>query len=237
MLLYVDEVCQEIESILAYAGIVREKFEAERPASELLLDAQALDARVENLATMLPDRIMAGGALRHTRWMLHWLGRGDVDSCRGDIVDIVEHDLPGTLKKVREWANGLAYVDADLRQDIAPLIRTRQFDSAIRKAFVVLKARLCARFGLDAKLDGVDLVNTLFGRNAPHFPDLDPALRQAYRDLFAGVFGVLRNRFAHGDDEADLVDLDAVITSVNLCLRLAGDFRQTPSDRRKEWES
>lgn len=235
MLLYVDEVCQEIESILAYAVIVREKFAAERAASELLLDAKALDARIENLATMLPERTMAGGAIRHSGWMVHWLGRGDVDSCKGDIDDIVERDLPDTLKKVREWANRLAYVDADLRQDIAPLIRTRQFDSAIRKAFVVLKARLCERFGLDGRLDGVDLVNTLFGRNAPHFPDLDPALRQAYRDLFAGVFGVLRNRFAHGDDEADLVDLDAVITSVNLCLRISGDFRQVPSDRRKEW--
>lgn len=233
MLLYVDEVCQEIESILDYARVVREKFAAGRAADELLLDARALEARIENLATMLPDRRMALGALRHADWMVHWLGQGDVTRCESDIIDIVERDLPGTLKAVRDWANKLTHVDADLRQDLAPLIRTRQFDSAIRKAFVVLKTRLCERFGLDGKLDGVDLVNTVFGRNSPHLSDLDPALRQAYRDLFAGVFGVLRNRFAHGDEEADLVDLDAVITCVNLCLRISGDFRQTPSGRKK----
>lgn len=228
MLLYVEEITAEIEAIAEYAGIVRVKFEAGRPAAELLLDARALRARIENLATMLPDKAMAGGALRHSSWMIHWLEKGNVDGCKGDIVDLTENDLPSAISALKAWSNGLAYVDADLRQDIAPLIRTRQFDSAIRKAFVVLKTRLCQKFNLDEKIDGVQLVNELFGKKSDHFPDMDDGERQTYRDLFAGIFGLLRNRFAHNNDSPDLVDLDAVITSVNLCLRIVGDFRDKP---------
>jgi hypothetical protein len=229
MLLYVEELTAEIEALAEYASIVLEKFEAGRPAAELLLDARALQARIENLATMLPDRTMAGGALRHANWMVHWLEKGNAESCKSDIIDLTSTDLPASLHALKSWSNGLAYVDADLRQEIAPLIRTRQFDSAIRKALVVLKTRLCQKFKIDPKIDGVQLVNELFGKNSVHFPNMDDGERQTYRDLFAGIFGLLRNRFAHNNDNPDLVDLDAVITSVNLCLRIVGDFREKPT--------
>lgn len=234
MLLYVEEITAQIDAIAEYAAIVREKFEAGRPAPELLLDARALRARIENLATMLPDRAMAGGALRHSHWMIHWLEKGEVESCKSDIVDLTETDLPGAMGALKAWSNGLAYVDADLRQEIAPLIRTRQFDSAIRKAFVVLKTRLCQKFKLDDKIDGVQLVNDLFGKKSEHFPKMDEGERQTYRDLFAGILGLLRNRFAHNNDTPDLVDLDAVITSVNLCLRIVGDFRDKPTPPQRQ---
>jgi hypothetical protein len=44
MLIYVDEIQREVDDILAYAGLVRKKFDARRNAAELLLDAKALDA-------------------------------------------------------------------------------------------------------------------------------------------------------------------------------------------------
>lgn len=161
MLIYVDEIIQEIGAIQEYATIVRDKFDAGRPAAELLLDAKALHIRVENLAAMMPERAMAGEALRHSSWMVHWLTKNDVASCTDDVHGIVDRDLPQAIANIQEWANKLTYVDADLRQEIAPLIRTRQFDSAIRKAFVVLKTRLVEKFQLAERLDGVPLVNEL----------------------------------------------------------------------------
>jgi hypothetical protein len=121
-------------------------------------------------------------------------------------------------------------VDADLRRDILPLIRFCQFDSAIRKAFVILKTRLCRKFDLDEKLDGDDLVNELFGSKSTRFPEMSPGERAAYRNLFAGMFGLLRNRFAHNDAQPDLSDLDTAIANVNMCLRIVGDFREKPTE-------
>jgi hypothetical protein len=74
-----------------------------------------------------------------------------------------------TRKALREWSSKLAWVDADLRRDILPLIRSCQFDSAIRKAFVILKTRLCRKFGLDEKMDGEELVNAV-PVNKPSLP-------------------------------------------------------------------
>lgn len=230
MLIYVDEVQREIDDILVYAGLIREKFDAGREAAELLLDAKALNARLENLYAMLPDGKMIGSALRHAHWMNYWLERSDVGKSLSDIIDICESDLPGVSTAMREWSSKLAWVDADLRRDILPLIRFCQFDSAIRKAFVILKTRLCRKFGLDEKTDGEDLVNAIFGPKSTHLPELSSGEKTAYRNLFAGMFGLIRNRFAHNDAQPDLSDLDTAIANVNMCLRIVGDFREKVTD-------
>jgi hypothetical protein len=226
VLIYVDEVQREIEDILNYAGLIREKFDAGRDAAELLLDAKALDMRMDNLYAMLPEPRMIGSGSRHSGFMVYWLEKNDIGSCADDIVDICESDLPGVSKALREWSSKLAWVDADLRRDILPLIRFCQFDSAIRKAFVILKTRLCRKFNLDEKTDGEDLVNAIFGPKSPHLPALSSGEKAAYRNLFAGMFGLVRNRFAHNDAQPDLSDLDAAIANVNMCLRIVGDFRE-----------
>jgi hypothetical protein len=230
MLIYVDEVQREIDDILEYAMLIREKFDAGREAVELLLDAKALDMRMDNLYAMLPDGRMIGAGSRHSGFMVNWLKKGDINSCAGDIVDICESDLPGVTRQLREWSSKLGWVDADLRRDILPLIRFGQFDSAIRKAFVILKTRLCRKFDLDDKIDGVDLVNEIFAPKSPHLPELSPGKKTAYRNLFAGMFGLLRNRFAHNDAQPDLSDLDTAIANVNMCLRIVGDFREKATD-------
>jgi len=230
MLLYVDEVLREIAATAEYARIVRQKFEQGRPAEELLLDAKALHARAVSLDAMMPENADTGNLLRHTHFMVYWLGRDDIGSCAQDIVDIVDHDLPHCKAEVEKWSRELVYVDAELRDQVLPLLRTKQFDSAIRKAFVILKARLCAKFGLDEAQDGVPLINQIFGANSQHMTHLDPGEKQAYRDLFAGLFGLLRNKFAHNNVEPTLSELDTVLSSINLCLSVIGDFRREQED-------
>lgn len=226
MLLYVDEVLREIDALLEYASIVREKFEQGREPRELLLDAKALQVRVVGLNAMMPDGATTGNLRRHAGWMVHWLERKESGSCRQDIIDIVESDLPYAKAQVEKWSRELVYVDVELREQVLPLLRTKQFDSAIRKAFVILKSRLCAKFGLDEAEDGPRLINQIFGSGSPHMTELDAAQKQAYRDFFAGLFGLLRNKFAHNDAEPTLSELDTVLSSINLCLYVVGDFRR-----------
>jgi hypothetical protein len=226
MLLYVDELMCEIEAITEYAAIVREKFNQGRPPAELLLDARALRLRVENLQAMMPEGTDTGNLRRHSGWMIYWLEREAPNSCTQDIENIVDFDLPHTKAEVQKWSRQLMYVDAELRAQVLPLLRTKQFDSAIRKAFVILKARLCAKFGLAEIEDGARLINQIFAANSPHLPDMEAGQKQAYRDLFAGLFGLLRNKFAHNDAEPTLSELDTVLSTINLCLSVVGDFRR-----------
>jgi|SRR5580692_5878825 hypothetical protein len=121
MLIYVDEVQREIDDILKYAGLIREKFDAGRDAAELLLDAKALDMRMDNLYAMLPEGRMINYGSRHAGFMVYYLEKNDVRSCAGDIVSICENDLPATSKALRDWSSKLAWVDADLRRDIRPV--------------------------------------------------------------------------------------------------------------------
>lgn len=230
VLIYVDEVMREVEETAATAAILREKFEAERPAAELLLDARMLRRRIDGIELMLPEKGMVGSARRHAGFLIHYLEKGSTTSCAQDIVDICDHDLPAMVKHVRNWSNKMAYVDVDLRAGLSPLVRAREFDSAIRKAFVILKTRLCNKFGVDESIDGPALVNRIFGKDSTVLPGLDSGERQAYRDLLAGMFGLLRNRYAHNDSSPDLAELDAVIANVNLCLRIVGDFRVEKAD-------
>lgn len=224
--MYVDELLGEITEIKEYAALVEKKFDNGGDPAALLMDAQLLERRLRLLEGMMPVSPLAGDPFRRTQWMVFYLKKGNTEGCRSDIVGLTEFDLPAIEKQVRDWSADLAYMDAELRRELSPLIRTKQFDSAIRKAFVILKSRLCKKFSLSEQLDGPDLVNQLFGRGSSHLQEMEAGKRQALRDLFAGLFGLLRNEFAHNNLEASVSDLDAVVTNVNLCLRLVGDFRK-----------
>jgi hypothetical protein len=85
------------------------------------------------------------------------------------------------------------------------------------------------KFGIDEKADGEELVNAVFAPKSPHRSNLSPGEKAAYRNLFAGMFGLLRNRFAHNDAQPDLSELDTALANVNTCLRIVGDFQPCKS--------
>ena len=234
MLIYIDEILGEIKSIREYAKIIKKKFKQGRPSEELLLDVEALDKRLEYLFSILPDGIDTGYTERHVNFMKHFLQKDQPDRCEGDIWDIVKSDLPGIKKSFKRWANDLQYVDADLRKEISTLVKTNQFDSAIRKAFVIFKTRLCDKFGLDHSLDGESLVNRIFGEQSPYLTDLPPKQKKAYRNYYSGLFGLMRNRYAHEHVDATLSELDMAISSINYGLKMIDDFRDIETDGENE---
>ena len=114
--------------------------------------------------------------------------------------------------------------DFALRKDLLPLLEAHAFDSAIRKAMVVLKTRVCNKLNLTLEIDGQDLVNKVFGRNTVFVPHLSELQREACRGLFAGLYALIRNRYMHNDEQPTSVELDAVISNVNLFLQVVRDF-------------
>ena len=134
-------------------------------------------------------------------------------------VKVRERDITELENAFQAWCKNPDHYDAELALAISDLLAQRQLDSAIRKSFIVLKERLCKRFRVSRDLDGMELVNTIFGRNSDAVKTLRENERQAMRDLLAGMYGVFRNRFAHSDAEPMWAEADAIISMINHVLQ------------------
>ncbi|MGI6608935.1 MAG: TIGR02391 family protein [Limnochordia bacterium] len=160
-----------------------------------------------------------GNLGRHLHFMAYYLDRNDKAASYADAKDIVFSDLPTGLRKLIKDNPEESHLDERLNASVMPLVRGGYYDSAIRKAFVVLTDRLRRSFGPDDALDGELLVNAVFGGKGTVDISLDDATKQAYRNLFSGFYGVYRNRYAHGDPDTSLAEVKAVIEMTNNLLR------------------
>jgi Protein of unknown function (Hypoth_ymh) len=124
-------------------------------------------------------------------------------------------------------------LDDELKQRVLPILGAgsaspMMWDSAVRTAGVILEERLRGVGGIaDAGRVGQNLVNDVFGKGgtlAGSF-SLD-AERQGYRDLYAGVVGAFRNRYAHRLIDPVPEDGGAFIAFVNLLLKMLQDLRR-----------
>ena len=224
-MIYVHETVGELKKLLVYAEKLQQRFDLNREPDELLLDAESLDQRLRDVIAHLPAPNMSGNSLRHLSWLVSELKKGSPTNCRSDINDLVNSDIPGTIEKLEKWAKDMAYMDAELREAVVPLIRTRQFDSAIRKAFLVLTERLRSTYSLPQGTDGEGLVNTIFGQGSAYHASMEQSKKLAHRNFMAGIYGVIRNKFSHGDHEATIAELEAALSSVNLCLQIIEEIQ------------
>ena len=222
MSVYVEEALAAIEALQDYGNRLLQKFDNGAAASELLIDTNELAARIRVLSGLLPEGISLGDWSRKIYFMEVYLKKGEPSGCHGDLVAFVNDSLPEAAIQVRKWGGTFAYLDPQLRQSVAHLVRLRDFSSAVRAAFVVLTERLRGRFGLSAGVDGPALVNEIYGSRSMLTPHLDAGDRQAIRDYLSGAYGVLRNKYAHGNPPTDLAELEATIATVNLALKLIG---------------
>jgi hypothetical protein len=107
----------------------------------------------------------------------------------------------------------------------------KMWDMAVRTAMVVLEERLRDVGGIsDTGRRGQALVNdvlssrdTLAGRFS------DDQVRQGYRDLYAGVFAIVRSPYAHRLVDPAPEDEGAFIVLVNLLLKMLEELRQPPA--------
>jgi len=220
MLIYENRVRTEFLRFREYLSNVRKKFHKKKSRpDDLLLDVISIRAHYERLNEMLPDSVKNKcSAGRHISFMEIWLKKNNREACIGDIDDLCERDIAELEDMFNAWCKNPEHYDSELVEAIAELLAHRQLDSAIRKAFVVLKERLCKISGVSRELDGIDLVNKIFGKNS-NIGNLGEAERQSMRDLLAGLYGVFRNRFAHRHEEPSWAETDAIISMLNHILQ------------------
>lgn len=185
MLLYEYRVRDEFEKTKSYAENLRAKFGSGAPLEELRTDFENLVTLCDNLQEILPKEIRERTNLgRHLGFLQRNLSKGHL--YQGDLDDICQNDLPTLERCFRDWCADAVHFDKELKEKISNLLVRHEYDSAIRKAFVILKSRLVTQFGVSPDWDGIDLVNAIFGKTGVAIA-LDAGERQAMRDLLGFV--------------------------------------------------
>lgn len=183
---------------------------------ELQGHRKELESQVEKFLNVSGlDRNDCGNLDRHLHFLQYYLDLNEKTGCESDIRDIVFSDLPSALKKLIKDNPPESHFDQKLKDTVLPLVQGGHYDSAIRKAFVVLTDRLRRAFGVDDKLDGEALVNAVFGQGGKIRVVLDETEKQCYRNLISGFYGVYRNKYAHNDVEPSLSEAKAILEMVN----------------------
>jgi hypothetical protein len=124
-------------------------------------------------------------------------------------------------------------LDPELKQRCLPMLGAGSadpalWDSAARVALVVLEERIRRVAGItDPNRTGRDLVNDVFAKKGTMADRFESASeRDGYRDLYAGVVGVFRNRYAHRLVDPAPEDGGALIVFVNLLLKMTDDLER-----------
>ncbi len=220
MFLADPSITDRIKNLEEGAMALHKRFKTRASAKALLLEAKALGTLYDDLVSVMPkESIFVGNTRRHLGFLIHYLESGDKKSSLSDIVDLNETDLPKIREHYRTWLEKSAAVDSELQEKVVGLLTKREFDSAIRKAFIVLTSRLRTQFSLPEDRDGPELVNLVFGSKSTVALPLDASQKQSYRDLFSGLYGTYRNKYAHNDCNPDWIEVLGLISFINLALR------------------
>ena len=120
----------------------------------------------------------------------------------------------------------LTNFDGNLKQRCLPILGAGPadpmlWDSAVRTAGVVLEERLRDVGNIsDAAVIGRDLVNRVFGQTGTLAGKFASAAeRDGYRDVFAGIVGMIRNPSAHRLVDPTPEEGGATLVFVNLLLK------------------
>jgi len=135
---------------------------------------------------------------------------------------------------VRHFANviDIEYLDPEIRERClfslsADGSNPKAWDKAIRTSLVILEERL-RRLGntdeIDPHATGERIVNLLFGTQGTFRRQLGDEQAKAYRDLYSGAMLVFRNRYGHRLVDPSPEEGGAIISFVDLLLKMANDL-------------
>lgn len=218
-MLYEYQVRDQFRELHDLAKRFQDRYSAGGPSADLVQDLRVLEAAYTQLDSALPQEVDRGHLDRHLYWIGYWLGRNEPENCRGDVEGLVSFDLAGLENGFRAWAASRQHYDRQFAEGVAPLLKGRHLDSAVRKAFVVLKERMVNRFQVSPDLDGPRLVNEIVGRNGRLAGKIADEEREALRNLLDGLYGIFRNRYTHHDVEPEWYEAEAVLAMVNWALK------------------
>lgn len=124
-------------------------------------------------------------------------------------------------------------IDKELKERCLPILGAgndpKHWDNAVRQAFLILEERLRSVSGIPTSEKNTSevLVNKVFGEASSIIADR--AEKTSYRNLYSGVFTVFRNKYGHRFVDPSPEDGGAIISFINLLLKMLDDLRPPSS--------
>ena len=221
--LYAAALAKAAVVLVAYKECIRHRSEcAESPEAfeDLRERFSDLQTAVEALFAVVPAEVVAAGNLqRHMHFGNVYINlHGSPSGWGVDARLILEHDLPAVLDAFNGWYETASEVDPELATRLSTFDSASHINSATREAWAIFKTRMTKAHGLPGNVDGHELVERLFGGDAPAVSSLPERERQGYCNLFKGLYTLYRNPITHNDQEPNPAATDAVIALIGICL-------------------
>ena len=209
----VAEIFDELEKYSK--SLLKTLNEDELDYEEFNLKTELLEKKFQELKKLFPQ-IAASNFSRHLRFVkTHRKEYG-----KQNLNDIIMGDIPGMKKEYYENLKKFPHLDTELRVECENLLVNGEFDSAVRKAFVVLKDRAVKKYNATSEMDGENLLNYLFGKSGKIRIACDEKRQIDFLNFCKNLFKVFRNQYAHNLVEDPQYVTEAILTTVNMILKI-----------------
>src|SRR5450759_137753 len=102
-----------------------------------------MNGAVADLMSSLPEPVARTSAMnQHLSFATYYLNKHDWNGVLSNVRDIAEYDLANVKRAFCNWLDTSVEFDEEFKTGVSDLLVRQQLDSAARKAFVILKARL-----------------------------------------------------------------------------------------------
>lgn len=188
---------------------------------EAILKLDLLNNKFSELERLLPklntDRIDAFH--RHISFIRRYILNQNLS--QGNLEDIIQSDIPGIKDAYYVHLKTFPYLDSVLKEECESLLANAEYDSAIRKAFLIMKDRAVSKYNAPVNLDGEALVNYLFAPDSGKIVvDQDRTKQVAFRNFCAGFFSFFRNTYAHNLVDNPEFAAESVLATINMILKI-----------------
>lgn len=216
MLIIEYKVAEIFAKLTEYAeALLREAEEDQRDYYDAQLKIQLIREKLQDLKKLYPKG-------NYSKIYQHlWFAEHHPRYLRDNTVDILNYDLPKFQSEYRDYLKSNPHLDPILKNECESLLLQGEFDSVIRKAYVVLKERAVSVYSMERNLDGDAMVNFLFASESGVIKiDSDKDKRNAFRNFVSGLFGYFRNLYAHNLHQDSEAAAEVVFSSINYILKV-----------------
>ena len=200
MLVFEHIIQDQLDQLAVQAArLSKEVHRKRKRPSEIESLLSAIEGMFSKLVKLIPpiktDRVEA--VRRHIWFVRKGLKENQVAWIEGNADDLKQFDIPTFRLQIGAYFKEFAFLPPELRDEVAPLLENGEHDSAMRKAFLVIKQKAITKYHMSAQLDGEDMVNFLFSESGKLRVHEDEKKRKAFRDFVSGFFRFFRNEFMH----------------------------------------
>lgn len=216
--IYRDKVLQLLKNLLKDAYELRLLFNKAESVETLSVSFKNITNRFQELEKIVPPDFRTDSSLKgHIGFIKYYLNKKQPDNCQGDIIEICDRDIDLFELDYIKYVN-TRFVDSELANNIISLVDSNNYDSAVRKASLTLTERLRSKFNMASDKDGKELVNDIFGQKGKLAEVMSKDKREAYRDFFSGIYGLVRNEYMHNLKIPDNIEAEYILNIINFAL-------------------